>query len=182
MIEKTLEVIELEYRWMKRFARVLLLALVAIPVFQFGPLLWKDGSYADRWLFAANMEPQPIECRGYPFIIQLCDLKFTDKNDTGVKKINYINYMVFGADWTNALPDIIRSSTGHYSSTIATTGPGLIARTGALFALFLVGFCLEKIVLAVLWRLMVSKMTVVAPPSPRSDETVILSRDRRDHR
>ena len=181
MIEKTLEVIELEYRWMKRFARMMLLACMSFPLFLHGPLLWKDGSYDGRWLFAATMEPQPIECRGFSYFLQFCELKFSEKNDLRAMKFNSINYMVFGADWTNALPDIIRSSTGHYSSTIATNGPGLLARTGALFFLFIVGLCIEKITLMMLWRTMVARVPVEAPPPVRTTETVILSRDRRDH-
>ena len=180
MIEKTLEVIELEYRWMKRFARILLLAVMAFPVFQYGPLLWKDGSYDGRWLFAANMEPQPIECSGYPFVIQWCDLKFAERTEKTDKKVMKINYLVFGANWISAIPDIIRSSDGHYSSTIATNGPGLLARTGALLALFIFGLCIEKIALLILWRSMVARVPVVAPPPQRSRETVILSRDQRD--
>jgi len=181
MIEKTLEVIELEYRWMKRFARVLLLACMAFPLLLYGPLLWKDGSYDDRWLFAAAMQPQPLECRGYPYILQLCELKFSERIDLRTGNLNYINYMVFGTDWTNARPDIIRSSTGHYSSTIATNGPGLLARTGALLFLLIVGLFIERITLMFLWRTMVAGLPVAAPPPPRTNETVILSRDRRDH-
>jgi hypothetical protein len=180
MIEKTLEIIELEYSWMKRFARILLLSVMAFPTFQYGPLLWKDGSYDGRWNFAANMEPQPIGCQGYPSIIQWCDLKFAERTDKIDKKVMKISYMTFGADWNNALPDVIRSSDGHYSSTIATNGPGLLARTGALLALFIVGLCIEKIALLFIWRSMVARVPVVAPPPPRSKETVMLSRDQRD--
>lgn len=177
MIEKTLEVIELEYRWMKRFARILLLSLMAFPLFLYGPLLWRDGSYDGRWLYAATMEPQPIECSGYSLLIQLCEFKFADRVD---KKPMKINYMIFGADWANAVPDVIRSSNGHYSSTIATNGPGLLARTGALLALFIFGLCIEKIALLMIWRSMAAHLPVVAPPVVRSKETVILSRDQRD--
>ena len=115
MIVKTLEVIEYEYRWMKRFARILLLSLMAFPVFQYGPLLWKDASYEGRWLYAAAMEPQPIECSGYPSLIQLCELRFAERTE---KKVMKLNYMVFGVNWTNVLPDIIRSSSGHYSGSV----------------------------------------------------------------
>ena len=177
MIEKTLEVIELEYRWMKRFARILLLSLMAFPIFQYGPLLWRDGSYDGRWLYAATMEPQPIECSGYSLLIQLCELKFAERTE---KKVMKLNYMTFATDWTNALPDIIRSSSGHYSSTIAINGPGLLTRTSALIALYIFGLCIEKIALLFIWRSMVARVPVIAPPPPRSKETVILSRDQRD--
>ena len=177
MIVKTLEVIEYEYRWMKRFARILLLSLMAFPVFQYGPLLWKDASYEGRWLYAAAMEPQPIECSGYPSLIQLCELRFAERTE---KKVMKLNYMVFGVNWTNVLPDIIRSSSGHYSSTIATNGPGLLVRSGALLALFIFGLCIEKIALMIIWRSMAAQLPVVAPPVARSKETVILSRDQRD--
>lgn len=177
MIEKTLEVIELEYRWMKRLARLLLLGLMAFPLFQHGPLLWKDGTFNGRWNFAANMEPLPIECRGVPYILQSCDVKFVDRD--GGRAIS-LDYLVFGADWNNALPDIVRSTIGHYSSTIAVSGPGLLARGGALLAMFLLGLCIEKLVMLKVWRFMVARVPVIAPPPPRSNETVILSRDQRD--
>ena len=70
MIEKTLEIIELEYRWMKRFARLVVFGIMAFPLVQFGPTLWQDGSYSGRWIFAAIMEPQPIECKGVAYILQ----------------------------------------------------------------------------------------------------------------
>jgi len=177
MIVKTREVIELEYRWMKRFARVLLLAVMAFPIFNHAPLLWKDGSYEGRWAFAATLEPQPLECRGYPYILQFCELKFAEKNGGQTMAISY---MLMGANWTGALPDIIRSSTGHYSSTIATSGPGLLQRAGALIGLFIFGVCIEQLVLSVLWRSMIARVPVIVP-EVRSTETVMLSRDRRDH-
>ena len=178
MIEKTREVIELEYRWMKRFARILLLVVIAFPLFQYGPLLWKDGSYGGRWNFAANMEPQPIECKAFIYFLQSCELKFAERTEG---RSMTIHYLLIGGDWSNAVPDIIRSSNGHYSSTIATSMPGLLSRAGALFSLALIGFCIEKLVLALIWRSMVSQLPVVATTAQRSSETVSLSRDRRDH-
>ena len=178
MIEKTLEIIELEYRWMKRFARLLLLAAMALPLFQYGPLLWKDGSYAERWNVIVNWETVPIECRGSAYILQQCEVKFIDRNDG---RTMMIEYLVFGSNWNGALPDLLRTSTGNYSSSIAVSGPGLLARASALLALFLTGLCIEKLALAAIWRVMLAKVPGVAPPPTRSDETVILSRDRRDH-
>ncbi len=178
MIEKTLEVIELEYRWMKRFARLLLLAVMALPLFQFGPVLWKDGSYSERWNVMVNMEAQPVDCRGVAYVLQQCEVKFVDRNDG---RTLMLDYLVFGANWGGALPDLLRTSTGHFSSSIAVSGPGLMARAGALLVLFLAGLCIEKLALALIWRLMLAKVPVAAPAPTRSDETVILSRDRRDH-
>ena len=178
MIESTLEIIELEYRWMSRFARLLLLATIALPLFQYGPLLWKDSSYAERWNVIVNTDAVPVECRGPTYILQQCEVKFVDRNDG---RTMMIEYLVFGSNWSGAKPDLLRTSTGSYSSSIAVSGPGLVARAGALLALFLAGLCIEKLALAVIWRHMLAKVPVVAPTPSRSDETVILSRDRRDH-
>ena len=141
MIEKTLEIIELEYRWMKRFARLLLLAAMALPLFQYGPLLWKDSSYAERWNVIVNWETVPIECRGSAYILQQCEVKFIDRNDG---RTMMIEYLVFGSNWNGALPDLLRTSTGNYSSSIAVSGPGLLARASALLALFLTGLTFDR--------------------------------------
>ena len=178
MIEKTLENIELEYRWMKRFARLVVFAMMAFPLFNFGPSLWQDGSYSGRWTFAANMEPQPIECKGVAYILQSCELKFSQK-DNG--RAMTLEYLVFGTDWSGVVPDIIRPLNGAYSSTIAVSGPGLLVRAAAIFALFIMLLCVEKIGLLMIWRFMVDRLPEAHQPVTRSTETVSLSRDRRDH-
>ena len=178
MIEKTLEIIEWEYRWMKRFARLVVFAIMAYPLVHFGPCLWQDGSYSGRWIFAANMEPQPIECRGVAYILQSCELKFSQK-DNG--RTMTLEYLVFGTDWAGLVPDIIRPLNGAYSSTVAVSGPGLLARASAIFALFIMLLCVEKIGLLMIWRFMVDRLPEAPQPVTRSTETVILSRDRRDH-
>ncbi len=178
MIEKTLEIIEWEYRWMKRFARLVVFAIMAYPLVHFGPCLWQDGSYSGRWIFAANMEPQPIECRGVAYILQSCELKFSQK-DNG--RTMTLEYLVFGTDWNGVVPDIIRPLTGAYSSTVAVSGPGLLARAGGIFALFIMLLVVEKIGLVMIWRVMIDKLPEAPQPMTRSTETVSLSRDRRDH-
>jgi hypothetical protein len=178
MIEKTIEIVELEYRWMKRFARFIVFGIMTVPLLFFGPSLWKDGSYSGRWIYAANMEPQPIECKGVPFVLQTCELKFSEKNDG---RTMMIEYFVFGTDWSGIAPDIIRTLNGPYSSTIAVSGPGLLARAGAMFALFVMLLFVEKIGLLMIWRFMVDQLPAPPPPVLRSTETVSLSRDRRDH-
>ena len=178
MIEKTLEVIEWEYRWMKRFGRMVVFAIMLFPLLQFGPLLWKDGSYSGRWNFAANMEPQPIDCKGVAYILQTCELKFSEKNDG---RTMVIEYLLFGTDWSGVVPDIIRASNGTYSSSVAVSGPGLLARAGAILALFIMLLLIEKIGLLMIWRAMVDQLPTPPPPVVRSTETVSLSRDRRDH-
>ena len=92
-----------------------------------------------------------------------------------------IEYLVFGTDWNGIVPDIIRDTNGNYSSTVAVSGPGLLARAAAIFALFIMLLCIEKICLSMIWRFMVDRLPATTQPVTRSTETVILSRDRRDH-
>ena len=178
MVERTPHVFEVEFRRVKRSARVCLLALMALPLFFYGPLLWNDGSYAGRWEFAPDMAARPATCVGLPPIIQHCAVTFGDSKNSGLMKQHYL---VFALDWNQATPDIVRNSAGQFSNSIAASANGLMSRIGALFMLILLGFLIERLFLAFYWRGLLNRPSLVVSPTEQSKETVMLSRDRRDH-
>lgn len=170
------EPLQAEYRRMKRIARVLVLILMAFPVYAYGPLLWKDGSYSGRWDFAADVEPKPAQCRGIAYILQLCEVSFADRGSNRLVKLDYV---VLGADWNQVVPDIVRSSSGHFTSSIAISGQGLLTRASAFMLLMMIAYALERLFLVITFRSLMRKAIIMAP-APRIREATLLSRDRRD--
>lgn len=171
------EVLQAEYRRMKRFARTVVIVLMALPIYWYGPLLWKDGSYNGRWDFAADVESRPAQCKGPAYVLQLCEVSFADRLNNRMVKLEYV---VVGTDWNEVVPDIVRSSTGHFTSSIAVTGPGLLTRASAFMFLMMVAYLLEKLFLKFTLESLKQKAIALAPP-PRVREATLLSRDRRDH-
>ena len=171
------EVLQAEYRRMKRIARVLVILLMAFPVYAYGPLLWKDGSYSGRWDFAADVEARPAQCRGAAYVLQLCEVSFADRVNNRLVKLDYV---VMGADWNQVVPDIVRSSSGHFTSSIAITGSGLLTRASAFMFLMMFAYALERLFLVITFRSLVRKAAIMIP-TPRVREATLLSRDRRDH-
>ena len=170
------ELLQAEYRRMKRIARVLVLLLMAFPVYAYGPLLWKDGSYGGRWDFAADMEARPAQCMGAAYILQLCEVSFADRANNRFVKLDYV---VMGADWSQVVPDIVRSSSGHFTTSIAISGHGLLTRAIAFMFLMMIAYVIERIFLVITFRSLVRKAAIMAP-GPRIREATLLSRDRRD--
>ncbi len=163
---------------MRRFYRILIIVLLAFPVFNYGPLLWKDGSYAGRWDFVADMEARPTQCWGPAFILQICEISFPDRTNNRMVKLNYV---IVGADWHDCVTDIVRSSTGHITSMITITGSAIHTRTGAFIALIMVAFLLERFLLFATHRALLRRAAAAAPsPGARVREATLLSRDRRD--
>ena len=171
------EALESEYRRMKRFARILVILLMAFPIYCYGPLLWRDGSYNGRWDFAPEVEARPAHCKGAAYILQLCEVSFADRLNNRMVKLDYV---VVGTDWNDIVPDIVRSSTGHFTSSIAVTGPGLLTRASAFMFMMMIAYVLEKLFLKYTFNALVRK-AVAMTPQPRVREATLLSRDRRDH-
>lgn len=171
------EVLEAEYRRMKRLARTIVILLMAFPLYFYGPLLWRDGSYNGRWDFAADVEARPAHCRGQAYILQLCEVSFADRMNNRMVKLDYV---VIGTDWNEVVPDIVRSSTGHFTSSIAVTGPGLLTRASAFMFLMMIAYVLEKLFLMYTMKSLMRK-AVAMSPQVRVREATLLSRDRRDH-
>lgn len=178
MVEIAPHVFEVEFRRVKRTARVCLLALIAVPLFYYGPLLWNDGSYAGRWEFAPDLVARPVMCNGVPHIMQHCEVTFGDSKNSGFMKRQYL---VFAMDWNRATPDIVRNGVGQFSNSIAVSANGLMSRIGALFVLLLLGLMIERLALAFYWRGVLNRPSLIVAPTEQSKETVMLSRDRRDH-
>ena len=171
------EVMDVEYRRMKRFIRLVLIVTLSVPVYFYGPLIWKDGSYAGRWVFAADISERPVECRGAAYFLQLCEVRFVDRlNNRFVK----LDYLIIGTDWSEAATDIVRSSEGHLTGAIGVTAHAILMRIGALFSLVMLGFIVEWIVRRIKYLSLQNRLmgqTIGA----RRREAVMLSRDRRDH-
>ena len=164
---------------MKRFYRALIILLMAFPLYIYGPLLWKDGSYGGRWDLAADVGASAAHCKGAAYVLQLCEINFPDRQNNRVVSLNYV---VVGADWNNAVTDIVRSSTGHFTSMIAITGPALVTRASAFMFLMMIAFVFERFLLFVTLKALVGRATDAMPkPAPRIREATLLSRDRRDH-
>ena len=173
------ETLQAEFRRMKTIYRILVLALMALPVIDYGPLLWKDGSYAGRWDFVADVEARPAQCRGAAFILQLCEISFPDRQNNRVVRLDY---MVVGTDWNDLLTDIVRSSTGHFTGMNDINGPALFARAGAFMVLMMIAFMFERFLLFVTLKALHRRAAAAAPlPAARVREATLLSRDRRDH-
>jgi hypothetical protein len=170
------EVLDVEYRRMRKIARLVLVAMMAIPVYFYGPQLWRDGSYGGRWIFAGEVDVRPVECSGAIFFLQFCDVKFTDRSNN---RAVTLDYAVVGTDWNQMVPDIVRTSAGHYSSAIAVTGPGLFARGFAFGVLAAFAFLVEWLLMRIAFKALLRKATAMEPAS-RVREAVLLSRDRRD--
>jgi hypothetical protein len=171
-------VLELEFRRLKRSARMVVLAVMALPLFYYGPLLWTDGSYNGRWDFVTDVSVRPAVCKGVPGILQACEVNYVDRL---TRRSGKLEYLVANVDWNNVMPDIVRNSNGHHSSSMAVTTKGLLERLGALLILLFALIFAEKFFLMIVWK---SKGGRQAPPgalSKLSKETVLLSRDRRDH-
>jgi hypothetical protein len=170
--------IAMEYHQVRGAARIVLLLMMAAPMFLFGPLLARDGSFMGRWEFAAGASVEPIECQGVPYVAQYCQLKFI--NPVSGRAVQ-LDYLLSGDDWSDRKPDVVRSANGHYTSSIAVTSKGMISRIGAFLGLFLLGFLLEQLFLNMYFQTL-RRGEPIAPQAPQqSRETVALSRDRRDH-
>ena len=164
---------------MKRFYRALIIVLMAFPLYVYGPLMWKDGSYGGRWDFAADVQASPAHCRGAAYVVQLCEISFPDREKNQVVSLNYV---VVGADWNNAVTSIVRSSSGHFTSMIAITGPAIATRASAFMLLMMIAFVFERFLLFVTLKALFSRAAEVQPLyTPRIREATLLSRDRRDH-
>ena len=156
----------------------MLIALMMLPIIGYGPLLWKDGSYSGRWEFAAEMEPHPMACSGSAYLFQFCTIQFKDKTNHDVSTIYY---MVSGTNWNNVVPDIVRGVDGQITTSIAVTRPGLAARIGALLILLILGLCVEKLGLYMMWRWIDRHGAIFQQRLQASKELTLLSRDQRDH-
>ncbi len=169
---------------MQRLCRALIIVLMAFPLYIYGPLLWKDGAYGGRWDFAVDVKASAAHCRGAAYILQHCEISFPD---TRTNRVVSLNYVVVGADWNGAVTDIVRSSSGHISSTIAITRPALVTRASAFILLMMIAFVLERFLLFVTRKSGALKTLFPQPASvgpshtPRVREATLLSRDRRDH-
>ena len=167
-----------QYRYVKAAAGILLLLLMSLPMLVFGSLLLQDGTYAGRWEFAASAAPEPIECRGVPYVAQYCSLKFTDAVK---RRQTQLDYLVSGDDWRNRKPDVVRSSLGHFSSSIAITSKGIIGRFGSLLGLLLLGLVIVQFLLYLYWQFLKIRAPRMWQARQQSKDAVLLSRDRRDH-
>jgi hypothetical protein len=78
------------------------------------------------------------------------------------------------------VPDIVRSSSGHFTSSIAISGQGLLTRASAFMFLMMIAYAFERLFLMITFRSLVRKAVIMAP-APRIREATLLSRDRRDH-
>jgi hypothetical protein len=174
----TREILAREHRNLKRFARLLLILIMALPLAYWGPLLWKDGSVKGRWEFIADSDVRPADCWGVPYLLQGCQIKFADRPGG---RLSNLNYLTTATDWMGVKPDLVRNTEGNYSSSIGVTGEGIVKRSGALALLLAIGFLIEQIILRIHWNRVLSLEPVDDTASPQSNETTILSRDRRDH-
>ena len=73
------------------------------------------------------------------------------------------------------------NGVGQFSNSIAVSANGLMSRIGALFVLLLLGLMIERLALAFYWRGVLNRPSLIVAPTEQSKETVMLSRDRRDH-
>jgi len=179
MAEALSETLHAEYQRMRRIYRILMIVLMTFPVYTYGPLLWKDGSYAGRWDFVADVEPRLAQCRSVGFILQLCELNFPDRQNNRMVRLEYL---LVGTDWNDCITDIVRSSTGHFTGMMAINGPALFNRAGAFLVLIMIAFVCERLLLFVTHRALVRKAAAGSRlPAARVRETTLLSRDRRDH-
>lgn len=171
------ELLDVEYRRMKRICRVILLLAMAVPIYFYGPLIWKDGSYSGRWVFAADIGERPVECRGSALIFQMCEVRFVDRVN---KRTVRLDYFIVTTDWSEATTDIVRSSDGHLTAAIGVTANAILMRISALFCLAVLAFIIES----VLKRIKVHSLQRRLAPqtdATRRRDAVLLSRDRRDH-
>ena len=169
------EIFDQEYRRLKRITRAVLLLVMAYPIYVYGPMIWKDGSYAGRWIFAADIPQGHIECSGVPYFLQSCEVKFLAAN----RPVKF-DYLVAGTSWSEGMTDIVRSAEGRVTAAVGVTGPGLLSRVGALFALLMFCFLIERIIWGVKFHSLRSKVFGFVPTTNKR-ESVMLSRDRRDH-
>jgi hypothetical protein len=171
------EFLDVEFRRSKRLARLVLLLVLMVPMYRYAPLIWKDGSYDGRWVFAADIEERPLECKGIPYFLQSCTVRVADR--LGNRFVT-LNYLVVATDWSDSATDIVRSSQGHLTGAIGVTGPGLLTRFSALFCVCLLGFAVEWILKRMKYLSLQNRITGEGA-TPRRRDAVMLSRDRRDH-
>ena len=171
------EFLDIEYRRLRRIVRVLLMIALAFPTFAYGPLIWKDGTYDARWVFAADIPTRPVECRGIPFFLLACEVKFAERSKNTILKLDYL---VVGVDWCDLTTDIVRSTDNRLTAAIGVTGSGLLTRISALGFLFVLGLSIERMLLRIKFRSLQDRVFNLTA-SPRNKDAYMLSRDRRDH-
>ncbi len=178
MVKPVPHVYEVEFRWAKRMARVVVLIIMAVPVWYYGPLLFKDGSFGGRWEYLVEKEVEPTVCVGVPYLLQICEVKFSDRI---TRRAGKLEYLLTYSDFNHKAPDIVRGSPGHYSSSGAVTVKGILERLGAFFVILIALLILEKLYLAWYWRALLNRPSLLVPEPEQSREATSLSRDRRDH-
>ena len=173
-----IEAMEAKYKSIKKIVWTALISLMIVPTYFFGPLFWNDSSATGRWTFAADVEVYPFACRGLVSVFEVCELKFVTQSNYKMVKIYYA---VIGTDWSGVTTDVVRSSTGHFTSAIAVTGSGLFARASVFAAMLIVAFGIHWSIMRLTLRALLRKMAKLEPP-PTKKKTITLSRDRRDQR
>ncbi len=171
------EFLDIQYRHTKKMTRLALILAMVFPVYFYGPLIWKDGSYAGRWEFASDVGQRPVECRGLPYLFQACEVKYVERTS---KRLVTLDYLVVGVNWKATITDIVRSDDGHVTSAVGVTKPGVFARVGALLCLLVIGLAIESFVRRSKFHALQRKAAALTA-GPRNRSSVSLSRDRRDH-
>ncbi len=170
------EFLETEYRLTKTITRLALILAMAFPIYLYAPLIWKDGSYTGRWVFASDIERQQVECKTIAYVLFACEVKFVNRTNGRQVKLDYL---VTDMDWNGMVTDIVRSTDGHLTGSVGVTKPGLFARIGAFGYLLVVGLAIEHLIRRIKFISLQRRIQAKAPAT-RNTDAVMLSRDRRD--